>query len=268
MPTRYLTRVSARQRSLPSTSTNKRKQQDAFGDVSSFTPSKARAVDQSAGAAISNRKGPIIKNDALVPATSLPHGISSRQSAVTKPQSIMAFSPMARLDKSHGRNNGLPETPSKTSRLASPGLPAPVGFMLPTAPGTSLQTRASRPISNMGISASKTSAGMSPLQSVMTPLSGLKAIGGVSKTDAQSPSANLSKIRTMQTINSRGLSLGNSRPISYDASRETGLPPMPKFRTLAESDNDRSSSVEPDLAVFPEVFSPEDTSRSKARQNE
>lgn len=194
--------------------------------------------------------------------------VPPRQPTVMKPQGIMAFSPMSRIDKAQARTGGLPETPSKMSRIASPGLPVPMGFPLPAAPGTSLLAGPSRSTATKSVPTSKISAGMSPLQSVMTPLSGLKAIGGVTKKDAQSPSANLSKIRSMQSISSGSSSVGNKRPTSDDQFTQNGLPTMPHFRGLAERDNDRSSSVEPDSALFAEAFSPQGTSHSKVRQNE
>lgn len=256
----------AGQRSLPSASSNKRKQQDAFGDVSAFTPSRTRGIVEPTGAADSaHKRAPTIKNDAAP--SEVPRGISPRHSTVTKPQSIMTFTPMARLDKSHVRHNGLPETPSKTSRIASPGLPMPVGFKLPSATATSLQSRISGPTATRGASTSKANVGMSPLQSVMTPLSGLNVKGGVSKTGAHSPSTNLAKIRPMQSMEEGIQTNGNKQSASEDQIR-SGLPAIPNLRALDERENDRSSSVEPESALFTEAFSSHDSFRNKGRQNE
>ncbi|GHJ87792.1 hypothetical protein NliqN6_4194 [Naganishia liquefaciens] len=221
-------------RSLPSTSSNKRKQQDAFGDTSAFFPSKGHDTVQPNGLVESAQKhASAARNQAAT--SEVLRGIRPRQSTSAKPQSLMAFSTVARLDKPQGQHNSLSETPSKASRLASPGLPKPSGFKLPTASITSLQSYISGPTVARGISTSKVNAGMSPLPSVMTPLSGLKAIGGVLKTDAQSPSTNLSRVQSLHSL---------------------------------PWDSDRSTSVKPESPLFPEAFSQQDSSRSKAQRND
>lgn len=266
------------QRSLPSTSSNKRKRQDAFSDSSAF-PSSTTPQKQGDDAVETRRQqgkdvtsisnGPPSRSSTSLLNRVLPQ--SKAQSA--KPQGIMAFSPMSRLDRSFGRNDGSPQTPSKIPRLASPGLPVPTGFALPPAPGHSLSIHA-QPGSVKRINAadSKGTVGFSPLQSALSPLSSLGGIPGGSTTGAQSPSANLAKTRAVQSIaqadpSSNSMSNVALRRLPQDRQFNLGLPSMPNFGDFAISNDPHSPSVDP-VEGFTDVLSVQDVSHSKGRQNE
>lgn len=186
----------------------------------------------------------------------------------------MTFSPMSRLDRTTGRNDASPQTPSKMPRLASPGLPVPTGFALPPPPGSTLAIRA-QPLSVKRSSAvvAKSTVGFSPLQSVMSPLSSLGGIGGSSTIGAHSPSATVAKKRTMQPIGQPTLSstspftTASTRGGAQDRPLHVGLPSMPTFSEIAISEDVQSPLGELD-GGFTDALSVQDTSRSKGRQNE
>lgn len=189
-----------------------------------------------------------------------------------KPQGIMAFSPLSRLDRTAGRND--PQTPSKMPRLASPGLPVSTGFALPQPPGSTSVMRAQHgPLEKTSITASKAIVGFSPLQSVVSPLSRLGGIGGGLTAGASSPSSNVAKKRTMRPIGQPVLvatspsSTALTRGKAQERPLHVGLPAMPNRNEFAMYDEGQSPLGE-SVGGSADGLSGHDVSPVKGKLNE
>ncbi|KAJ9121781.1 hypothetical protein QFC22_002403 [Naganishia vaughanmartiniae] len=184
-------------RSLPSSSTNKRKRQDAFIEASPFDGSTPRKVTVNpAGANDATALGHDLGRHKVTNSTAASGSRSKNEG--NRLQGIMAFSPMTRGVV--GIRRGLPETPSKGSRISSPGLPIPTGFTLlrPSGLPSPAHTDSVSSIRGCLEKAGGSTKGSSLARDAMTPLSSLTAHTRMS--GSPSPATGLSKNRSLHPL--------------------------------------------------------------------
>jgi hypothetical protein len=241
------------QRSLPSSSTNKRKRQDAFIEASPFDISTPRRVPTNL--AVSNDSTALgldpQRHDAT-PSSFVTAGSRSKNQG-SKPKGIMAFSPTTRGIAGIGK--GVPETPSKAARIPSPGFTIPTGFTLLRPPGLPSPTDTGSSVGTRGgleKAAGGLAKGMPRARYAMTPLSSLTA--QTRTTGSPSPVAGHSKTRNLHPLAQPGL-FASRQPTGHDdvrsESSDRGLRTLPHSAVLsiAQAHRARSTSIEPEHVI-------------------
>ncbi|KAJ9102577.1 hypothetical protein QFC21_002978 [Naganishia friedmannii] len=255
------------QRSLPSSSSNKRKRQDAFIDASPFDAATPRRVAVNSAATRDATALDLDPQRHKVTPSSVTAGSRGKNEG-SKPKGIMAFSPMTR--GLAGMGKALPETPSQGFRISSPGLPVPTGFTLlrpPALPSPAHTESASSARGGLE-KAGGSKKGSLLARNAMTPLSSLTAQARAN--GSPSPAAGLSKNKNFHPLAQPDL-FASRRPSGNEGMllerSEGGLPIMPHTTVLsiAQAQQVRSTTIEPEHLISMNSSSRHEMTRSKGK---